>query len=166
MIAIKILHIKNYKKIFEVRTLSCIGTYLLTSEHIYGSTCRIFEERLVKRRDNVERNEPRRFYRHSKLTSLFFNFLCVNFYDHFKPIIDELFTKIKFFGHFQTFLVIRLICNFDPTPRGRSSDYQTELDGESEKNKQFSPRELLFLTKYGSQKKRPLRENLFLKFFK
>jgi hypothetical protein len=29
-------------------------------------------------------------------------------------------------------------------------DYQTELDGESEKNNRFAPRELLFLTKYGS----------------
>jgi hypothetical protein len=52
----------------------------------------------------------------------------------------------------------RLICNFDPNPRGRNEvqknkwtpHYQTELNGESEKNNRFAPRELLFLTKCGS----------------
>jgi hypothetical protein len=32
----------------------------------------------------------------------------------------------------------------------RTRHYQTEFDGESEKNKRFVPRELLFLTKYRS----------------
>jgi hypothetical protein len=47
----------------------------------------------------------------------------------------------------------RLICNFDPTPRGRNEVQKnkwTPLNGESEKNNRFAPRELLFLTKYGS----------------
>ena len=52
----------------------------------------------------------------------------------------------------------RFICNFDSNPSGRTEvqknkrtpHYQTELDGESEKNNRFAPRKLLFLTKYGS----------------
>jgi hypothetical protein len=39
------------------------------------------------------------------------------------------------------------MCNFDPTPRGRNevqnnkwtTPYQTELNGESEKNNRFAP---------------------------
>ena len=46
--------------------------------------------------------------------------------------------------------------NFDTTFRGRNEvqknkwtpHYQTEFDGESEKNNRYVPRELLFLTKY------------------
>ena len=63
-----------------------------------------------------------------------------------------------------SFLVIleyekkRIICNFDSTFRGRNEvqknkwtpHYQTEFDGESEKNNRFAPREHLFWTKYGS----------------
>ena len=48
--------------------------------------------------------------------------------------------------------------NFDPPFWGRNEvqknnwtpHCQTEFDGESEKNDRFVPRELLFLTKYGS----------------
>jgi len=55
----------------------------------------------------------------------------------------------------------RIICNLDTTFRGRNKvqknkwtpHYQTEFDGESEKNNRFAPRELLFWTKYGSYKK-------------
>ena len=50
----------------------------------------------------------------------------------------------------------RIICNFDPTFRGRyevqknkwTPYCQTEFDGESEKNNRIAPRELLFKTKY------------------
>ena len=62
-----------------------------------------------------------------------------------------------------------LLYNFDQTPRGRSEvqknkwtpDYQTELNGKSEKNNRFMPRELLFLTKYRLKKNTTLN-HLFL----
>ena len=46
----------------------------------------------------------------------------------------------------------RLLCNFDPAPRVRNEIhkskwtpyYQTKLDGESEKNNRFVPKELFF----------------------
>ena len=51
-----------------------------------------------------------------------------------------------------------LVQNFDTTFRGRyevqknkwTPHYQTEFDGESEKNNRFAPRGLLFWTKCGS----------------
>ncbi len=58
----------------------------------------------------------------------------------------------------------RIICNCDTTfkvryevQKNKWTPYcQTEFGGESEKNNRFEPRELLFWTKYGSQKKRLL----------
>ncbi len=63
--------------------------------------------------------------------------------------------KSKIFGACKKKLII---CNFDPTFRGRYEVQKnkwtpyclTEFHGESEKNDRFVPRELLFWTKYGS----------------
>jgi hypothetical protein len=56
------------------------------------------------------------------------------------------------FGDFGSCKKKRNICKFDTTLRGRNEvqknkltpHYQTEFDGESEKNNRFAPRELLF----------------------
>jgi hypothetical protein len=85
--------------------------------------------------------------------NIFLFFFSVECYcGHFKPILDKLTLKSA-----------KSMINFDPTPRGRNEVQKnkptpyglTELDGESEKNNRFSPRELSFwantvLTKNGS----------------
>ena len=61
-----------------------------------------------------------------------------------------------------------LYATLTPTLRGRyevqknkwTPQCQTEFDGESEKNDRFVPRELLFLTKYGSYKKWLLSDHI------